>query len=161
MSWWEGGGGGGVAQRLDKRMRSQISPCISSSRVVRGNFENQECRKSHLRSFCNAIKVSNLAELCLFADVSEEEVPIYSMLLNVFEVGRASLVGCAYRLVSRRSRVRSSRPAHYFVEIWSWKKSTSILSLPLFKKGSCQLLAKECALSTGKLPKRLAQEQCG
>ena len=26
-----------------------------------------------------------------------------------------------------------------------------------FKKGSCQLLAKECALSTGKLPKRLAQ----
>ena len=30
-----------------------------------------------------------------------------------------------------------------------------------FKKGSCQLLAKECALSTGKLPRRLAQEQCG
>ena len=30
-----------------------------------------------------------------------------------------------------------------------------------FKKGSCQLLAKEWALITGKLPKRLAQEQCG
>ena len=30
-----------------------------------------------------------------------------------------------------------------------------------FKKGSCQLLAKEWALSTGKLPRRLAQEQCG
>ena len=30
-----------------------------------------------------------------------------------------------------------------------------------FKKGSCQLLAKECTLSTGKLPRRLAQEQCG
>ena len=29
------------------------------------------------------------------------------------------------------------------------------------KKSSCQLLAKECALSTGKLPRRLAQEQCG
>ena len=28
-----------------------------------------------------------------------------------------------------------------------------------FKKNSCQLLAKECALSTGKLPRRLAQEQ--
>ena len=28
-----------------------------------------------------------------------------------------------------------------------------------FKKGSCQLLAKEWALSTGKLPRRLAQEQ--
>ena len=30
-----------------------------------------------------------------------------------------------------------------------------------FKKSSCQLLAKECELSTGKLPWRLAQEQCG
>ena len=30
-----------------------------------------------------------------------------------------------------------------------------------FKKSSCQLLAKECALSTGKLPRRLGQEQCG
>ena len=30
-----------------------------------------------------------------------------------------------------------------------------------FKKSSCQLLAKECALSTGKMPRRLAQEQCG
>ena len=30
-----------------------------------------------------------------------------------------------------------------------------------FKKSSCQLLGKECALSTGKLPRRLAQEQCG
>ena len=30
----------------------------------------------------------------------------------------------------------------------------------LFKKSSCQLLVKECALSTGKLPRRLAQEQC-
>ena len=29
-----------------------------------------------------------------------------------------------------------------------------------FKKSSCQLVAKECALSTGKLPRRLAQEQC-
>ena len=29
-----------------------------------------------------------------------------------------------------------------------------------FKKSSCQLLAKECALSTGKLLRRLAQEQC-
>ena len=30
-----------------------------------------------------------------------------------------------------------------------------------FKKSSCQLLAKEWALSTGKLPRRLAQEQGG
>ena len=30
-----------------------------------------------------------------------------------------------------------------------------------FKTSSCQLLGKECALSTGKLPRRLAQKQCG
>ena len=30
-----------------------------------------------------------------------------------------------------------------------------------FKKSSCQLPAKEYALSNGKVPKRLAQEQCG
>ena len=41
-----------------------------------------------------------------------------------------------------------------------------ILSWPFslfhwFKKSSFQLLTKECALSTGKLPRRLAQEQCG
>ena len=30
-----------------------------------------------------------------------------------------------------------------------------------FKKSTCQLLATDCALSTGKLPRRLAQEQCG
>ena len=27
------------------------------------------------------------------------------------------------------------------------------------RRANCQLLAKECALSTGKLPRRLAQEQ--
>ena len=57
-----GGGGGGVAQKLDKRIRFKIFPCISSCRVVqggghtRGNFENQECRRCHIRSFCKAIK---------------------------------------------------------------------------------------------------------
>ena len=30
-----------------------------------------------------------------------------------------------------------------------------------FKKSSCQLLAKNVSLCTGKLPRRLAQEQCG
>ena len=46
---------------------------------------------------------------------------------------------------------------HSFVEIWSRPFSP----FRCFKKGSCQLLAKEWALSTGKLPRRLAQEQCG
>ena len=126
---------------INKRMRSKISPCISSCRVVRGgllrgNFENQECRRSHLRSFCNAIKFSNILELCLFADVSDEKAPIYSMFLNVLEAGRV-------RSVSRRSRVRSSCR-----HILSWrfgheKHSTTILSLPL---------AKECALSKEACP---------
>ena len=148
-----------MAERLDKRMRSKISPCISSCRVVqgghtRGNFENQECRRCHLRSFCNAIKISDLPELCLFADVSEEKVPIYSMLLNVFEVGHASSVGWAYRLVDGRGFGPHAR------HILSWRfgheKKNTIFSP--FKKDSCQLLAKEYVLSTCKLPRRLAQE---
>ena len=48
--------------------------------------------------------------------------------------------------------------------ILSWRLgheniSTAILPLPLIQEE--QLLAKECTLSTGKLPRRLAQEQCG
>ena len=68
-------------------------------------------------------------------------------------------------LLPQRKRVRlawSPRPAHSFVETWSWKHFLRPFSLfRWFKKSSCQLLAKECALSTGKLPRRLAQEQCG
>ena len=55
--------------------------------------------------------------------------------------------------------------------ILSWRLghesiSTAILPLPLIQEEqlsvtSCQLVAKECALSTRKLPRRLAQEQCG
>ena len=49
------------------------------------------------------------------------------------------------------------------VEMWSWKKQIYDHSQPFrwFKKGSCQLLVKDWALSTGKLPRRLAKEQCG
>ena len=48
--------------------------------------------------------------------------------------------------------------------ILSWRLgheniSKAILLLPLIQEE--QLLAKECALSTGKPPRRLAQEQCG
>ena len=46
-----------------------------------------------------------------------------------------------------------------FVEIGHEIISTAILALPLIQKG--QLLAEECALSMDKLPRRLAQEQCG
>ena len=43
---------------------------------------------------------------------------------------------------------------HSFVEIGREIISMAILSLRLIQEGSCQLLAKECALSTGKLPRR-------
>ena len=48
--------------------------------------------------------------------------------------------------------------------ILSWRLGHENISKALFrwfKKSSCQLLAKESALSTGKLPRKLAQEQCG
>ena len=50
--------------------------------------------------------------------------------------------------------------------ILSWSLVVKVFLRPFspcrcFKKGSCQLLAKECALNTDKLPRRLAQEQCG
>ena len=48
----------------------------------RKNFENQECRRSHIMSFFKALKVSNLPELCLFAAVSEKKVPIYFFSLK-------------------------------------------------------------------------------
>ena len=157
MSWWEGRVAAwhrGRIKEWDPKF-PRVSLLVGwSGGPPQGKFGNQESRKSRLRSFCNAVKVSNLPELCLFADASEEKGPIYSMLLNGFEVRRASSVGCAYFLVSRRSRVRSSRPAHSFVEIWSWKKKLRPFSPFLwFEKGSCQLLVKECAL-----PRKLAQE---
>ena len=67
-------------------MRAKISPCISSCRVVRGASPGEILKTKNageaIRSFCNAIKVSNLPELRLFADISEEKIPIYSMLFK-------------------------------------------------------------------------------
>ena len=93
----------------------------------------------------------NYAYLQIFQRRKSSFIPCF---LNVFEAGRASSVGCAYRLVSRRSRVRSALPAHSFVEICMVMKNILRPLSPFrwFKKGSCQLLVKECALSTGKLP---------
>ena len=42
--------------------------------LPRKKNENQECRRSHIRSFCKVFKVSNLPELCLFAAVSGESL---------------------------------------------------------------------------------------
>ena len=64
-------------------------------------------------------------------------------------------------LACKRPWVCSPSPAHSFVETWSWNICKAILPLPLIREEQLKLLAKECALSTGKLPRRLAQEQCG
>ena len=66
-------------------------------------------------------------------------------------------------LVYKRPRVQSPCPAHSFVETWSWKHfyGHSPSSADSRRAVNCQLLAKECALSTGKLPRMLALEECG
>ena len=50
---------------------------------------------------------------------------------------------------------------HSFVEFGHEIISTVFLSLPLILEGQLSVTGKECALSTGKLPRRLAQEQRG
>ena len=42
------------------------------------------------------------------------------------------------------------------------KKATAILSLPLIQKGQLSVTGESmCTNGTGKLPRRLAREQCG
>ena len=70
-------------------MRSKISPCISSCMGVRGAspgeiLKTKNAGKAISGHFAILLKSQNLPELCIFADVSEEKVSIYSMLLNVF-----------------------------------------------------------------------------
>ena len=147
----EGGVGGGVAQRLDNWMRAKISPCISSCRVVRGGASPGEILKTknageaisgHFAMRLKSQIYLNYAYLQIF---QRRKSPFIQCCLNVFEAGRASSVGCAYRLVSRRSWDQSLRPAHSFVEncmVMKKKHSTTIVSLPLIQEGQC----------TGKLP---------
>ena len=75
--------------------------------------------------------------------------------------GHASWIGCmsAWYVDSRGfdPLVRQ----HSFMKIGHEIISTTILSLPLIQEGQLSLTGKECALSTGKLPRTLAQEQCG
>ena len=64
---------------------------------------------------------------------------------------------------SRRSRVRSSRQAHSFVEIWQWKNYTATLILPLIQEGQVSVTGERMCinLSTSKLTRWLAEEQYG
>ena len=85
----------------------------------------------------------------------------YLKVCHNFVTGRGSSIGS-------ESAWHASGPEFnpHVRHMLSWRLgheniSMAILLFRWFKKSSCQLLAKECALSTGKLPGRLAQEQCG
>ena len=76
--------GGDVAQRLDKRLRSKISTCISSCRVVRGpplgeTLKTKNAGEAISGHFAMRLKSQiylNYAYLQMF----HRRVPIYSML---------------------------------------------------------------------------------
>ena len=73
--------------------------------------------------------------------------------------GRGSSIRCGSAWYADGGGFDPHVRKHSFVEFGHEIISTVILfPFRWFKKGSCQLLAKECALSTGKLPRRLAQE---
>ena len=89
-----------MAQRLDKRMRSQISPCISSCRVVRGT------------SLGEILKTKNTGKAISGHFALRLKSQIY--LNYVFEVGRASSVGCAYHLVKQTVAGSILTPSTFF-----------------------------------------------
>ena len=69
------------------------------------------------------------------------------LLLNFF-AGRGSSVGCASAWYAALSRIPSSRPANILMRRLVMKKFLRPFSpFRWFKKDSCQLLAKECALT--------------
>ena len=123
-------------------MRAKISPCISSCRVVRGASPEEilktknagDAISGHFAMQLQSRIYLNYAYLQIF---QRRKSPFIPCCLNVFEARRASSVGCAYRLVSRRSRIQSSRPAHSFVDICMVMKkySMTIVSLPLIQEG--------------------------
>ena len=77
--------------------------------------------------------------------------------VNIFAVAR--LEACPLGMQAAPSSIPTS--GTFFPGDLVMKKFLRPFSLfHWFKKSSCQLLAKECAVSTGKLPRRLAQEQC-
>ena len=56
----------------------------------------------------------------------------------------------------------SPGPATFFhLDLVMKKITTTILTLPLIQQGQWSVTGKSWALSTGKLPRRLAQNQCG
>ena len=69
----------------------------------------------------------------------------------------------SWRLVIKKIFYGHSLPIYLSIDNPqpSFKCYLDVIPLIQHEKGSCQLLANECALSAGKLRRRLAQEQCG
>ena len=67
-----------------------------------------------------SLKFTWIVPICRYF---RRKFPFIPCFLNVFEAGRTSSVGCAYRLVSRRSRV-DLHARHILSRrfAWSWKK---------------------------------------
>ena len=89
---------------------------------------------------------------------SDKQLP--QVCFTQFKAGQGSSVRYASTWYADGRRFDPHVRQQYFMEIGHEIIHTAILSRWI-KKGSCQLLVKECALSTGKMPRRLAQEQCG
>ena len=93
------------------------------------NFENQECRRSHLRPFCNAITDIRLSEFIylfsLFIDDSEKKVTNNFMLLNVFELNTG-----VYR--------QQNASACEHVTIFFLRKSMAKVGLEILKQSRVQ-----------------------
>ena len=92
-------------------------------------------------------------------DMRSHPVGLDLFLVGPFFYFRTSCVRIAKALVRLRWCAGSLEPslvAYVISTIISWAGPIKVCLFCSFKKGSCQLLAKECALSTGKLPRRLA-----
>ena len=86
--------------------------------------------------------------------------------VNLLSLTSTCVAGCG-SLIGSTSTWHASGPKFdpYVRHILSWrfgneKISMAILPLLLIQEEQLSVLAKEYALSTGKLPRRLAQEQC-
>ena len=76
--------------------------------------------------------------------------------------GPGSLIRCASVCYANgRGSILTSGKTFFCWDLIMKKILRPFSPLRWLKKGSCQLLAKECELSTGKLSRMFAQEQCG
>ena len=86
-------------------------------------------------------------------------------LLSCFKISLPGVVARStrVRLVCGRSRIPPLRPAYILGRrLVMKKKSTTIISLPLIQEGQLSVTGERmCTKDTGKLPRRLAREQCG